>query len=313
MFRRSVFLAATLFLLAAKFSAAQDTIPASEILKVWEKTAIKNAKFRFETISRRFADLPAHDPFSGEELERPKDVKLITVYNGSFAFAENLGAKLQYDELNRGIFNVFRDEGKSIYKHKGELIYSVGLDRKGESQLESLAIYEAFYLWLDPSAARQTKPVRHLGDKKLPITKDEKGHERVELGKLTLAKEFDWRVVQIAQSQKEATPPLYDFQFERDENGSLLLKSCVFTMLLGATKELSVSSEWSVSSLKLDEIVEKDISIETPAPALVHDNTVVPNREFFLRKDGSKTPYSSKEHYKLLDEIKAEKSKAESK
>ena len=34
MFRSSVFLTAILFLLAAKFSAAQDTILASEILKV---------------------------------------------------------------------------------------------------------------------------------------------------------------------------------------------------------------------------------------------------------------------------------------
>jgi hypothetical protein len=306
-FRRSVFLAATLLFLAAKFSAAQDTIPASEILKVWEKTAIKNAKFKIEEIRRRFDDSPSTDPFDsppkpGEPIRRGDLIKLD---HYRFLFSKDIGMKLTGGL--EGVSNVMGELGRSVTKNRVDALFTAVLNKKGETSLESLAMTNAVHYWLDPSTARYTKGIRDLGDKKLEITKDKAGNERVQLRArrtVVLAKELDWHVIEIDPGRTKDTPPLYQFNYERNKDGLLILKSCVFTTLVAATKELDSSSEWTIADLDLSEIKEKDIAIDIPAPSLVHDYTVTPANEYLLRKDGSKTPYSSAEHYKILDEIK---------
>jgi hypothetical protein len=315
MFRRSVFVTAILFLFAAKFSSAQDTILASEVLKIWEKTAIKNAKFRIEEIRRRFADSPSTDPFDTPKPGEPiRKGDLIKFDHYTFMFSKDIGMKVTGGP--EGVSNVMGELGLSVTKNRVDALHTAVLNKKGDTSLESLAMTDAVHYWLDPRTARYTKGLRELGDKKLPITKDKAGNERVLLQArrpVMLAKEHDWHVIQIDPGRMEDTPPLYEFTYERNKEGMLILKSCVFTRLTPTTKELDSSSEWSITDLDLSEIKEKDIAIDIPAPSLVHDYTVTPANEYFLRKDGSKTPYSSAEHYNILDEIKAEKAKAESK
>ncbi len=241
---------------------------------------------------------------------------MITLVDGDFYYFQGSGMRLKYDDPERGECNLFRGKGKSVHDHKKTPPASVGFRNEGETEIEKMAVTGVFRLWLDPSTSRYGSELRKLADTKLKVTRDKRGNERVEIEgerKLTLAKEYDWRPISISQAKQDSEHPLYRFQFERSEQKILLLRNCLMTMVIEPTDQPILSSEWIISSLKRDVVKDADIDTPVTAPALVHDYTVSPKNEYFLRKDGSKTPYSSKEHYKILDEIKAEKAKGESK
>lgn len=299
--RLTAILFVVLCLFLAASSHAQDSIPASEILKVWEKTTIKNASFRFEEINRRFVDLSPED----------KDRGLIGLSSGQFWFSQSVGMKLDYGEPKRGASNHLRGINLTISKQEPQLPYTVNQYPAGE-RTSNAAIKVAFQLWLDPGATRFAKTIRDLGDTKLDITKDEKGNDRIKIhakNNLTLAKEFDWRIIRVDQLDPAASTPRYAFEFGRSKQDELVLKSAMYSLTLQETNELHSHCELSISDLKTEEVTEKDLSINIPTPARVIDYTVTPANDYYLRKDGSKTPFSMQEHDKILEEIKAAKAK----
>lgn len=311
MFRRLVFLVATLFLFAANLSAAQDTIPASEILKVWEKTAIDYVTVHYEDISRTFVELD-DDPSGGSS----NSSKLITVNRAVFHRAKEFGMRAEYRGDVHSLCNVLNGVGASCRKVSPHY-YKVDIEPAGKTHIEISILPEPMLVWLDPLLAPVGKALSDKSNAKIELIGNENGNHKAKMSadgrNYLLMEKYDWRVVEISFDKQEGVPPQWTFDYDRAADNKLVLRKAVSTT---SNKHEqfgwmpAFSSEFAVTEVNFGKLTEADIAIKLPTPAVVHDNSGEVLSEFILCDDGTKLPYTKAEVERLSKEKQTEKSAA---
>ena len=98
-----------------------------------------------------------------------------------------------------------------------------------------------------------------------------------------------------------------NFDYELSKARIPVLKKCTITTYDAPAKDIRGIATIEVSDVSLEPVAEADLTIAITAPALVEDDFSTPKRKYFLRKDGSETPWSTDEakrlHRELTDEL----------
>ncbi|MCA9130132.1 MAG: hypothetical protein KDB22_23755 [Planctomycetales bacterium] len=269
-----------------------EDISPKQLVEIWNETRIHQVSCRFRYSQSNKASSVASSAFGGSTNTPQTELDV----NGRFCRHSELGMFLDMDYM---ACNLLDGIGKSVWKpnlQRNEGLYSVGIRREGETQVQSDAVSGWFLAWVDPLATRLFTNIAGLGSFQFPIVRDSEYGEiiRIELGEqaVVLAKKFEWRPISISRDRNnrpstrnrlayestDGQPRLLSVDSTRfDSNGSVLIQSNLYV------------EDWNFTCTRTE------IELPIPSDSYVVDYSGVETESYFIRADGGRRDYDESE------------------